>query len=87
MKNSGLDPSHPMVGVDRLGPQGQVEIQLTGEAARTGTFDAIEAQVRAAFRPDVGTSLRRVAVFGDGRLIGEWARTAANAVVRTFPSL
>jgi hypothetical protein len=32
-----------------------------------------------------GSHLRRVAVYGDGRLIAEWVRTAANVIVRTFP--
>ena len=76
-----------MIGVGGRGPQGQVELQLRGEAARTGTVDVIEAQVREAFHSGEKGSpnLRRVAVYGDGQLIAEWVRTAANAIVRTFP--
>jgi len=85
MRNSGLDADRPMIGSGGRGPQGQVELQLRGEAARTATVDVVEAQVRARFNPQNGTNLRRVAVYGDGRLIGEWVRTAANAIMRTFP--
>jgi hypothetical protein len=85
IKQSGLDGGRPMLGVERLGPQGQVEIQLNGEAAQTSTLDVIEAQVRSSFSPQKGASLRRVGVYGDGRLVGEWVRTAANVIVRTFP--
>jgi len=85
MKESRLDAGRQMVGVNRFGPQGQLEIQLRGEAARTGALDQIETQVRESFGATKSTSLRRVAVFGDGRLIGEWVRTAANTIVRTFP--
>ncbi len=85
MYRSGLDSNYPMIGSGSRGPQGQVELQLRGEAARTATVDVVEAQVRARFNPESGTSLRRVAVYGDGQLIAEWARTAANAIIRTFP--
>jgi hypothetical protein len=85
IRESGLDAGRPMVGVGRPGPQGQVEIQLNGEAARTGTLDVIEEQVRESFSPTRGNSLRRVAVYCDGHLVGEWVRTAANVIVRAFP--
>jgi hypothetical protein len=85
MLNSGLDSNRPMIGVGGQGPQGQVELQLRGEAARTGTVDAVEAQILKRFNPGKGVNLRRVAVYADGRLIGEWVRTAANAIMRTFP--
>jgi hypothetical protein len=85
MLKSGLDAHHPMIGVRGQGPQGQVEIQLRGEAARTASLDTVEAQVRARFNPEKGPNLRRVAVYGDGQLIGEWVRTAANAILRVFP--
>jgi hypothetical protein len=85
MKESGLDAGRRMTGVDRSGPQGQLEIQLKGEAARTGTLEVIEVQVRKAFTADKYTSLRRVAFYGEGKLIGEWVRTASNTIVRTFP--
>jgi hypothetical protein len=85
IRESGLDAGRPMVGTGGRGPQGQVEIQLNGEAARTGTLDVIEAQVRESFNLQRGDGLRRVAVFCNGRLVGEWVRTAANVIVRTFP--
>jgi hypothetical protein len=86
MKNCGLDAGRPMVGVGGTGPQGQVEIQLRGGVARSVVVDALEAQVRSKFSPAFGTSLRRVAVYGDDGLIAEWIRTATNEVVRTFPT-
>lgn len=82
---SGLDANRPMVGVGGQGPQGQVELQLRGEAARTATVDVVEAQVLKRFNAVEGPNLRRVAVYGNGQLIGEWVRTAANAIVRTLP--
>jgi hypothetical protein len=85
MKQCGLDAGRPKVGVGEVGPQGQLEIQLRGEAARTAGVDMLEAQVRSRFAPDLGTSLRRVAVYGDDGLIAEWIRTASNEIVRTFP--
>jgi hypothetical protein len=85
MLSSRLDGNRPMIGVGGQGPQGQVELQLRGEAARTGTIDVVEAQVREEFSAGEGPHLRRVAVYGDGQLIGEWVRTAANAIVRTIP--
>jgi hypothetical protein len=76
IRDSGLDAS-----------QGQVELQLRGEAARTGTVDVIEAQVREAFHtgPKGSPYIRRVAVYADERLIAEWVRTAAGAIIRTLP--
>jgi hypothetical protein len=87
LRDSGLDTNRPMVGVGGRGPQGQVELQLRGNAARTATVDSIEAQVRGSFHsgPKGSPNVRRVAVYGDGRLIAEWVRTAANAIIRTFP--
>jgi hypothetical protein len=29
--------------------------------------------------------VNEAAVYGDGQRIGEWVRTATNAIVRTFP--
>jgi hypothetical protein len=87
IRDSGLDASRPVTGLGGRGPQGQVELQLRGDAARTGKMDVIEAQVREAFHsgPKGSPHLRRVAVYGDGQLIAEWVRTAANAIIRTFP--
>jgi len=76
-----------MTGVNGHGPQGQVELQLRGEAARTGPVDVVERQVRAKFNSgeEGSPNLRRVAVYCNGQLIGEWVRTVANVIVRTFP--
>ena len=85
IRESGLDAGRPRVGVDGLGPQGQVEIQLRGPAARSVVADALDVQVRSKFAPGFGKSLRRVAIYSDDGLIAEWIRTASNEIVRTFP--
>jgi hypothetical protein len=87
IRDSGLDAHRPMTGVNGHGPQGQVELQLRGEAARTGPVDVVERQVRAKFNSgeEGSPNLRRVAVYCNGQLIGEWVRTVANVIVRTFP--
>jgi len=87
IRYSGLDANHPMTGIGGRGPQGQVELQLRGDAARSGTVDLIEAQVREAFHsgPKGSLHLRRVAVYADGQLIAEWVRTVTNEIIRTFP--
>jgi hypothetical protein len=84
-KDCGLDAGRPMVGTNTLGPQGHLEFQLRGEAARTATFDLVERQVLKGFTPAANTSVRRVSVYAEGRLLGEWIRTAANTIQRTSP--
>lgn len=86
IRNSGLDVERLMVGVGQRGPQGSLEIQLQGAAARTGTLDVVEAQVFSAFTPNRVRSLRRVSIYRDGQLLGEWVRTVDNRVVRVFPA-
>ena len=67
------------------GQRGAIEIQLKGEAARTAPLRDVELQVDKAFERGENSSVRRVAVYGNGHLIGEWVRTVANAIVRIFP--
>jgi hypothetical protein len=85
IRESGLDAGRPRAGVGGFGPQGQVEIQLKGPAARSAVVDALDSQVRKSFNPKNGTSLRRVAVYSEDGLIAEWIRTARNEIVRVFP--
>lgn len=78
------------VGPDGGRPQGQIEIQLNSQAAESirenpNVQSYIESQVHQQFRPNQSRSLKRVAVYVDGKLYGEWVRTAGNDIVKTFP--
>ncbi len=83
IRESGLDAGRPRIGVEGPGPQGQVEFQLRGEAARSVKADTLDSQVRLSFSPARGTSLRRVAIYDGDGLIAEWIRTARNEIVQT----
>ncbi|HWN68441.1 MAG TPA: DUF4157 domain-containing protein, partial [Haliangium sp.] len=61
---------------------GSVEVQLNGEAARA-PLDAIEQQVKGQFNAQRSLNLRRVAVYRNGELAGEWIRAQDGSVHRS----
>jgi len=73
------------------GVPGSVEMQLYGDAKKNFSeallSDAKTAEewITLEFRPDQMSSLRRVAIYGDGQLILEFVRTANNTIEKTFP--
>jgi hypothetical protein len=66
-------------------------MQLYGDAKKNFSeallSDAKTAEewITLEFRPDQMSSLRRVAIYGDGQLILEFVRTANNTIEKTFP--
>ena len=67
------------------GETGAVELQIRGEAAETATLEGVERQVRGQFTQSRSMSLRRVAVYRNGELLGEWIRNPDGSITRTFP--
>jgi Domain of unknown function (DUF4157) len=63
---------------------GSLEIQLEGDAAEA-PLATIEQQVRGQFTPDRALNLRRIAVYQNGALAGEWIRLPDGSIRRIFP--
>ena len=73
IKNSGLSE------------QGEAELQLRGPEAEHATLAQVERQVKGNFSTQFGRHLRRVAVYKNGVLFGEWERLPDGTILRTFP--
>ncbi|MBC6481391.1 MAG: hypothetical protein GDA56_30205 [Hormoscilla sp. GM7CHS1pb] len=74
------------------GIPGSLEMQLyesaKSEFAQILQDDAttVESWVTREFRPNQMRSLRRVAIYGNGKLLLEFTRTVENQIVKTFPA-
>jgi hypothetical protein len=79
-----ISEANKQIRNSKLPERGQVELQLRGEAEMS--LNEIEQNVRGNFNSEHGKSLRRVAIYRTGKLVGEWLRNADGAVVRSFPS-